>query len=266
MHHLLGDPAKARLFGVLHLPPLPGAPRYDGRGLDSVLERAMRDADVLLGAGFDGFVVENFGDAPFFPDRVGPETVAAMTVVVAAVAKLGGVVGVNILRNDARAALAVAAATGAHFIRVNVHVGAVVTDQGLVQGRAAETLRYRRALGAEVAIAADVDVKHGTPLGGLASIAETAEEAVGRGLADAIIVTGRATGRAVDLRELEAVKGAVPDRPVLTGSGADASSIGALLAVADGVIVGTAIKEGGRVTAAVDADLAAAFVRAARSG
>src|SRR5207247_275251 len=112
-------------------------------------------------------LVENFGDAPFFPGPVPPETVAAISVCAGAVvgACAGAVVGINVLRNDARAAIAICAATGARFVRVNVHAGAAVTDQGLVEGRAFETLRERARLAPGVAILADAHVKHATPLG-----------------------------------------------------------------------------------------------------
>ena len=200
------------LLGVVHLPPLPGAPRYEGGGLDPVVEHARADAEALLRAGFHGFIVENFGDAPFFAGAVPPVVVASMTAVLQQLPVEGAVVGVNVLRNDAASALAVATAVGAAFIRVNVHVGAMVTDQGVVEGRAAETLRLRAALGAEVGILADVDVKHARPLGGPTDLLEATRETVGRGLADGVIVTGRATGAPVDPGDLRRVRDAAADR------------------------------------------------------
>ena len=154
------------LIGVIHLRPLPESPRYGG-DLASVVSSAERDARALAEAGFDGIMVENFGDAPFVPDRVSPVTVAAMTACAVAVRAAAPKValGVNVLRNDAEAALAVAIAARAEMIRINVHTGARVTDQGLVEGRAHVTLRQRRALGAErVLLLCDVDVKHSAPL------------------------------------------------------------------------------------------------------
>ncbi len=254
------------LLGVVHLPPLPGAPRYEGGGLDPVVEHARADAEALLRAGFHGFIVENFGDAPFFAGAVPPVVVASMTAVLQQLPVEGAVVGVNVLRNDAASALAVATAVGAAFIRVNVHVGAMVTDQGVVEGRAAETLRLRAALGAEVGILADVDVKHARPLGGPTDLLEATRETVGRGLADGVIVTGRATGAPVDPGDLRRVRDAAADHLVLAGSGATADNVAELLAIADGVIVGTSLKHGGDVRAPVDPARAAAFMRvAARS-
>src|SRR6266542_325886 len=149
---------------MVHLKPLPGAPLVGG-SLDAVIDAALRDARAIASGGADGIIVENFGDRPFFATRVPPETIAAMTraiVEIAAAVRLP--LGVNVLRNDARAALAIAAAVGASFIRVNVHTGAMVTDQGIIEGDAAETLRYRTRIAADVAIFADTHVKHATPL------------------------------------------------------------------------------------------------------
>jgi membrane complex biogenesis BtpA family protein len=141
-------PSRKPLVGVVHLPPLPGSPRARA-GLDGVLEFARRQAKGLLEAGFDGLVVENYGDAPFFAGSVPPETVAALAVIAREIVALAGKapVGVNVLRNDARAALGIAAVSGASFIRVNVHSGVAATDQGIVEGKAAETLRARELLG-----------------------------------------------------------------------------------------------------------------------
>jgi hypothetical protein len=158
--------------------------------------------------------------------------------------------GVNVLRNDARAALGLAAAFELDFLRVNVHAGAALTDQGLVEGRAAETLRERARLCPRTAIWADVHVKHATQLSD-ATLAESAAELVQRALADALIVTGRATGSAPAAADLAEVAGATR-APLLVGSGLEPSNARALLAHAQGAIVGTALKRGGRVGAPVD--------------
>ena len=230
------------------------------------MKGAVRDAGALATAGFDAVLVENFGDAPFFKDAVPPETIAAMAraaEAVRAVLPPSLAVGVNVLRNDARAAVAIAAAADLDFIRVNVLTGSVATDQGLVQGRAAEVLRARAHLAPRVRILADVCVKHARPLAPR-PLAEEVHDLVARGGADAVIVSGERTGGGVDPAHLEAVRAAAGDAPVLVGSGASARTVGALLAHADGVIVGTALKRGGHTTARVDPRRAAAFVRAAR--
>ena len=154
-----------RLVGMLHLPALPGAPSSQ-RSLDAIEEHVLEDARRLREAGFESAILENFGDVPFRKDRVDAITIASMTRVACRLRREVPELrlGINVLRNDARAALAVAAASGAEFLRVNVHVGATATDQGIVEGQAHETLRDRRSLGAEVAIWADVHVKHGRNL------------------------------------------------------------------------------------------------------
>ena len=252
------------LIGVVHLLPLPGSPRWGG-SMARVVDRAVSDATRLAAGGMDGLVVENYGDAPFLPGRVGPETVAALAVAAAAVreAAPGLSLGVNVLRSDGVSAIGIAAATGARFVRVNVHVGATVTDQGVIAGDAPFVTRERARLGARVAIFADVHVKHGAPLGG-GSIEDAARDAVERGLADALLVTGSRTGAATDVETIRRVKEAVPGTPVLAASGVDPVNVRAVLAVADGVIVGTALERGGRSGAPVDAKRVDRFVSAAR--
>jgi uncharacterized protein len=251
------------LLGVVHLLALPGAPHFVDRG--AVRERATRDADALVSAGLDGFVVENFGDVPFSRARVSPSTVAEMAVIVEhLVRRFGGLVGVNVLRNDASSALSIAAATGAHFIRVNVHTGVAYADQGTLEGRADETLRLRRQLECKVEILADVAVKHALVPSGF-SLEQSARDTTERGLADALIVTGQSTGDATSLDDLRAVRRAVPACPLFCGSGVTESTVVDLLSVADGVIVGTWLKEAGDVTRPVDRERASSLVRRARS-
>jgi membrane complex biogenesis BtpA family protein len=245
---------------MVHLGPLPGSPDYDG-DLQAVIDAAVADATTLAAAGFDGVMVENFGDAPFFADDVPKVTVAAMTKAVDAVTASGLPIGVNVLRNDALAALSIAAATGAAFIRVNVLSGSMFTDQGEITGKAAEVARLRAATCPDVAVMADVLVKHAMPPAGV-SLAEATRDLAERGGADAVIVSGASTGAAADLDDLAIVADAT-SLPVYVGSGVTADSVAATLKIADGVIVGTATKPAGRIDAPVDADLAAAIIRAA---
>lgn len=255
------------LLGMVHLGPLPGSPRGAGHGVERVIAAAQRDATALLEAGFDGWILENFGDAPFFPGPVPAVTVAAMTRIAAALPRgADSVCGVNVLRNDALSALAVAAACGLDFVRVNVHVGAAVTDQGIIEGRAFETMRERARWASEIAVLADIDVKHARPLGIGARIEESAREAAGRGLADGLIVTGKATGARIETADLRAVREAVPEVPLLLGSGVGPHNVAELLGRADGAIVGTAIKVDGVTTAPVDPERARALVKAVRGG
>ncbi|QCJ48163.1 BtpA/SgcQ family protein [Haloprofundus sp. MHR1] len=258
----------APIIGMVHLPALPGAPEFAG-DRDALRERALSDATALESGGVDAVMVENFGDVPFYPDGVPKHTVASMTALVGAVSEAVSVpVGVNVLRNDAEAALSVAAATGASFVRVNVHTGARVTDQGVVTGRAHETVRLRERLDADVAVLADVDVKHSAPVTPRETdevVAETLE----RGLADGVVVSGVGTGEAVDregLRDVVARRDELGlDAPVVVGSGTTVESVADLLAVADGAIVGTALKSGEETTNPVDESRVRELVEAGQS-
>ena len=258
--------AETPVIGVVHLPPLPGAPASDD-DRHAIRERAIADATALEDGGADGVIVENFGDAPFYPDNVPPHVVADMTALTDAVAGSVDVpVGVNVLRNDARAALSVAAATHADFVRVNVHVGAAVTDQGVIEGQAHETLRFRDRIDADVAICADVGVKHAAPVADR-DLAVEASDAVERGLADAVIVSGDRTGDRTALEDVRQVQDSVGEEvPVLVGSGVTAASAAGVLDVADGAIVGTALKEDGVTTNPVDEERARELIDAAKNG
>ena len=254
--------ASRPIFGMIHLRPLPGAPLFAG-SLDAVIEAALADARALAAGGCDGMVFENFGDRPFFKDGVPPETVAAMTRLIADVTREVALpFGVNVLRNDASSALAIAAATGAAFIRVNVHTGAMLTDQGIIEGRAAETLRLRARLAPHVLVFADHRVKHAAPLAEVDE-EQAAKDLRQRGLADAVIVSGRETGAAPDAARFARVRAAV-DGPLLVGSGLSEANAGTF-ADADGAIAGTSIKRDGRVDAPVDAARVARLVAAFRS-
>jgi uncharacterized protein len=247
------------IVGVVHLLPLPGDPLAGpGAGFGDAERRALDDAGVLVEGGVDGLIVENFGSAPFVKGTEGhrapPHQVAALALVARELlVRFGKPVGVNVLRNDAPAAIGVAAAARASFARVNVHVGAMVTDQGLIEGEAAYTLRYRDALGARaVAIWADVLVKHAAPLGPL-DPGQAARDCLERGLADALIVTGAATGEPVSIERLRQVAEAAEGAPVWLGSGLTPQSAESLAPLARGAIVGTWFKQGGEVRAPVEA-------------
>lgn len=230
---------RARLIGVVHLLPLPGGP-VAGPPLDEVIARAVADARALAAGGADAAIVENLGDAPFTGEHAEPFTVAAMTRVAIAIQAAAPALplGINVLRNDARAALAIAAAIGATFIRVNVHVGTMVTDQGLLTGRARDTLLDRRRLDAPVAIAADVLVKHAVPLGAQ-TIEQAASDTWRRGRANALIVTGRETGAPLDPHDLARVRASVPEATLWAGSGVTPDTSTDLRGLIDSAIVGT---------------------------
>jgi membrane complex biogenesis BtpA family protein len=233
--------------------------------MDAVIERAVADARALDAGGANAIMVENFFDAPFARDSLPPHTVAALTLAVSAIRAVTSLpLGVNALRNDARAAIAIAHICGAQFVRINVYVGAAITDQGIIQGAAREAVLYRKELGADIAIFADIFVKHATQLGG-GSLEDTAKDAVERGLADALIVSGAATGADTNPEDAKRAKSAVPGTPVLVGSGFNAETATSLLKFADGAIVGTSLKRNGIVSNPVDEERVRAL-KAAMTG
>ena len=249
------------VIGMVHLLALPGAPRFGGD--PGQIERAMlRDAEALIEGGVHGLMLENFGDVPFYPGRVPAAVVSHITVMALKLRQRWPdlPLGINLLRNDGRGALAIAHAVGAQFIRVNVLCGARVTDQGIIRGIAHQLLRDRAAWQADVRIFADVNVKHSAPLGDRPSHQEV-DDVIHRGLADAVIVTGSGTGQTVDHAELSATNGAAGDTPVIMGSGVTADSAASYAGIADAFIIGTAFKHDGVSSAPVDRQRVQTFMR-----
>lgn len=234
------------LIGMLHLRPLPGSPRFAGGPVDEVVRHAVEEALVYRDAGFDGLIVENAWDVPFpKPGDHGPETAAAMAVVASAVRQHTALpVGINVLANGVIPSLAVAKAAGAGFVRANQWVNAYVANEGIVEGPAPAATRYRAGIGAnEVAVFADVRVKHGShAIVADRSLAEQARD-VQFFDADVLIATGQRTGDPTPAAEVEVLREAT-GQPVLIGSGMAADQADTL-AVADGAIVGSSLKEGG---------------------
>ncbi|MEL6470957.1 MAG: BtpA/SgcQ family protein [Cyanobacteria bacterium J06623_4] len=252
-------------IGVVHLSPLPTSPRWQG-DLQAVIARAEQEATALAAGGIHGLIVENFFDAPFPKSEVDPAVVSAMTLIVQRLAQLVPLpIGINVLRNDARSAIAIAACTSASFVRVNVLSGVMATDQGLIEGDAHRLLRYRRELGADVKILADVLVKHAQPLG-VQSMTTAVEETIHRGLADGIIVSGEATGSPPTVENLQRAKAAAGKTPLFIGSGADWDNIPHLIQSADGVIVSSALKRKGQIELPIDPIRARQFVTALTQG
>jgi membrane complex biogenesis BtpA family protein len=240
------------VVGMVHLLPLPGSPRYEG-SRDVVRSAALRDAEVLAEGGVQGILVENYGDSPFFPDRVPAYVVAEMTALASEIGRATGLpLGINVLRNDGSAAVAVAHAAGARFVRINVFCGVRATDQGLISGKAHEVLRERSLLGAEsIRILADVDVKHSRPVGEL-DLGDEVRDCLERGGADGVIVSGSRTGSPVDLDRVRLAKECARGAPVWIGSGVSPQNVEQILVEADGLIVGTAFKVDGVTSNPVD--------------
>ncbi len=252
---------KPLLIGVVHLKPLPGSPRATA-SMKEIIKAALADAKAYQQGGADAVVVENFGDIPFTKGRVPPETCAAMAVAGQAVREAVKLpLGFNVLRNDPLTALGICAACGGDFIRINVHSGAMITDQGVIEGNAFETLRKRRELGLDqVKIFADVHVKHATTLGNL-SLEDAARDTLDRALADGLIVSGVGTGHPTAIADLQTVRKTCPKAPVLLGSGVTIENIGTYLDLASGFIVGSSLKRGGQIGDPVDPKRVAKLVQ-----
>jgi hypothetical protein len=260
-----------RLIGVIHLPPLAGSPRSLAEGEDPsfALQKAgslaVKEARLLSQAGFEGIILENFGDTPFYSSSVPPETVASLAVIAAAVRESVSIpIGINVLRNDGAAALGIAAVTGCDLIRVNVLTGVAATDQGIIEGQAAKLIRERQRLGStHIGILADVHVKHARSLSS-DDIGIAVEEVALRSLADAVIVTGATTGRSVEMDSLRRASeiARAHDIPVLIGSGATRENLGSLLQYAQGIIVGSDLRQGGKAGAPLDLKRVREFVKA----
>jgi len=251
------------VIGVVHLLPLPASPQWGGN-IKAVIDRAEQEATALASGGVDGLIVENFFDAPFTKSQVDPAVVSAMTLIVQRLMNLVTLpMGINVLRNDAQSALAIATCVKAQFIRVNVLTGVMATDQGLIEGQAHQLLRYRRELGSNVKILADVLVKHARPLGS-PNLTTAVQDTIERGLADGVILSGWATGSPPNLEDLELASAAADGTPVFIGSGANWENIATLMQAADGVIVSSSLKRHGRRDQPIDPIRVSQFVQAAK--
>lgn len=255
------------IIGMVHCWPMPGAPGYTGYGMRPIIENALRDAEALAEGGVDGLIVENMWDIPFRAGpHIQPESIAAHAVVAARVREAFELpMGINLVHNGGVALLGIALASGADFIRVCMFTGAGVWDAGSWdEGCAADLMRRRKELGAEhVKLFADVDKKHSVRFPGI-DLATHIEWTRFFG-ADALIVSGRMTGDAPDIGKVREAKALAGDRPLLIGSGTDERNVAAFLEVADGIIVGSSIKEQGQCEQPVSTERVRRLVRAARS-
>jgi membrane complex biogenesis BtpA family protein len=252
--------SKKPFIGVLHLMALPGAPMYDG-AMQKVYDQALSELEIFKRHSIDSVIVENFRDVPYYPGRVPAETIAALAAVSREIVRAAGMpVGVNVLRSDGEAAVAIAAAAGAHYVRVNVHMGVVVSEQGLIEGTSQMSVRLRSSLKSNVLIFADVGVKHAAPLGNRGLASETRDLAE-RGLADVIIVSGDRTGAETSIDDVDLVR-ASTTLPLLIGSGATPDNVHKALPRVNGLIVGSYFKKDGVGANGVEEARVEAFARA----
>lgn len=249
------------IIGVVHLLSLPGSPKFSG-DIDAIIELAEWEAKSLNEAGVDGLIIENYNDEPFALDEPSSEQLALMASITSIIRRQITIpIGVNVHFNAWRAEIALAYACQAQFARIEVFVDTVVTAAGLIQPCSAEVTRYRKEVGASgVALWADLHPKYSRNMIPT-SLAESARMAK-ISMADAIIVTGQATGLATPLKDVQTVKEVI-DLPVLVGSGITAKNVQSVLETADGAIVGSAFKEGGNVYNKVSPAAVTAFLKAA---
>jgi len=227
------------LLGMIHLPSLKAGSEHP---LEEIIEFAIGQAQVLQELQYDGIIIENFGDGPFAKLSVDDVVLAKLAIICHTVRKATSVqVGLNILRNATQQAMKIATVVNLDFVRSNIWEGAYVTDQGIIEGVAHEVMATKNQLRSPVKIFADVFVKHATPLADF-SIVEAAEQALERGGADRIIISGRATGDQIDVTNLDALN-AAGIKPMI-GSGLTADALTQYRGKISGAIVGTAIKEG----------------------
>jgi uncharacterized protein len=254
------------VIGVVHCPAFPGSPRYQDQTHEALYATALADAVAYARGGVDGLIIENHGDVPFSkPEDIGHETSAFMAVTADRITRETGLpIGINVLANAAIPALAIAAASGAAFVRVNQWANAYVANEGLIEGAAARALRYRAQLRANgISVFADAHVKHGAH----AIVSDRALEELVRDVeffdADAIIATGQRTGDAASIEYLSQIRSATT-LPLLVGSGCTEHNVGAILSVVNGVIVASSLKVGGVWWNPVDEQRVLAFMKAAR--
>ncbi len=251
------------IIGMVHLLPLPGAPAYEGEPIDNVIDFALKEASALIEGGVDGLIVENMWDLPYYVGKdVPPEEIAVQAVAAREVVKFSNVpVGINVIHNGGRVTLAIAKAAGARFIRVCLLTGALVWDTGeFDHGCAAELLRVRKMLYAEdIRIFTDVCKKHAVMFPGI----NLRTHAIWCDfyMADALIVSGTMTGVPPKVEDVVEVKKAVPERPVILGSGVNLSNVKMFLKYADGAIVGTYFKVNGITQNPVDVSRVKKFMR-----
>lgn len=252
------------ILGMIHLPPLPGAPYYKGSMTD-VIEHALADAETLVKNGVNSMIIENLGDYPYYPETEECETVAAMTRVALEIRKRYDMpLGINILRNSWKAAIAVAHLADCQYIRLNILTDAYVTDQGIITGAAHLATRYRKAIGADnVKFFCDIYSKHGGPIV-KRDLSIVAGEMVHRGMADAVIISEGDSSIVAPKEKIDRVKNAVPDTPIFLGSGMSLATADSLRDV-DGSVFGFGTKPSGDMSDPVDGPTVKAFVEKVKS-
>ncbi len=254
------------IIGMIHLPALPGSPGHSDKSLKDIVRFALQETRALEEGGVDALLVENFHDYPYLTERVPTQTVIAMAAVayeIRATTKLP--LGVNILFNDTEDELYLAKVLELDFMRVEGFVDVLLSDLGMLMPAAPNLMRLKKTLRAEgVAILADVQGKYTHPLPSR-DVFDSARDALERGNADAVILTGTRTGEAAPVDLIRQLKEKNPQARVLLGSGITPNTIKQVLDVVDGAIVGSFFKENGNVNNPVDSERVRTLMEAVRS-
>ena len=244
------------LIGMIHVCALPGTPS-SSMTVSKIVDQARQEADILLSSGFDALLIENMHDTPYLNRQVGPEIVASMTAVMLAIREMTDLpIGIQILAGANKAAIAVAQAANANFIRAEGFCFAHISDEGIMSSDAGELLRYRAAINANhIAVLTDIKKKH-------ASHAITADtdlkstcEAAAFFQSDGIIITGFATGKPASIQDVKIAESAT-ELPIFVGSGITSENLAEYWSSATGFIVGSSLKYDGRWNNFIDAEKA----------
>ena len=252
------------VIAMVHFGALPGAPLYNAQaGIEGLIDGVSKDLEALQEAGFDAVMFGNENDRPY-EFSVDAASTAAMAYVIGRVRdKIRIPFGVNVLW-DPISSIALAAATGASFVR-EIFTGTYASDMGLWMSDAGKAMRYRARLHrGDLAMLYNVSAEFAWSLD-QRSLPDRARSAVFSSIPDAILVSGQITGEAAKLSDLEAVKKALPDTPVLANTGVKHTTVAEVLKIADGCIVGSSLKVDGNTWNAVDPDRAQEFMRLVRS-
>ena len=252
------------VIAMVHLPALPGSPLYNYKlGLDYILETAEKDLLALQEAEVDAVMFGNENDRPY-EFKANPASSSTMAYVIGSLRnKIKVPYGVNVLW-DPMSTIAVAASTGAHFVR-EIFTGTYASDMGYWNPDAGKAMRYRNSLNREdLLMFYNISAEFAYSLD-KRSVAERSKSVVFSSIPDAILVSGQITGESVAISELQKVKNLIPDTPVLANTGVKIENVEDTLSVADGVIIGSSLKVDGNTWNAVDPKRASDFMNKVKS-
>jgi membrane complex biogenesis BtpA family protein len=249
------------LIAMIALRPLPGTYDYNGESLKEIERHAVQEAIQLNEAGIKTIMVQNVNDLPS-KREVGNEIIAYMTAISRAVKDAVGAdckIGISILKNEGAGSVAVADAIGADFVRLKVYVGAMISSEGITEGCVEEVLEMKKRIGSSVELWADIYDRSGVPLGTM-TLEEACQQGISKGKLDRLIITGKSYDESIQW--MKRVKTTLPQARVLLGGSATPDNIGEVLAVCDGVIVGSYLKKDGIMTNSLDKERLSKFMMA----